>query len=387
MSTDCCAGILTVMILINRENLLHNIEGIKAQLPADKKIVAVVKANAYGAGLQEVVPILEDVVDSFAVDDVDELHAIRFLTEKEVYVLGYVPRAALVRAVDLKGTLAVYDVETLRNIDLAGNIYEQPIPINIKIDAFLGRQGLLPDQLPKFLEVLKEKENVKLNSMYSHFANIEDTNDPSHAKKQMERFDQAIEIVRNAGFDNFSTHISSTAGALVYDAHNETEYTHVRIGLGLLGLWPSNSVREMYKDVLELKPVIKWCTYVAQVKRLPKGHTIGYGLTHTLSRDSVVAVIPQGYSDGYDRKLSGQGEVLIHGRRCPVLGRIAMNMFVVDVTEIDDVKAEDEVVLIGEQGDENITADEIADKIGTINYEVIARLNALLPRMTLMGEL
>ena len=177
------------------------------------------------------------------------------------------------------------------------------------------------------------------------------------------------------------THISSTAGTFVYEK-NFGINSLVRIGLGLYGMWPSLVIsHEQSANGIKLMPVMRWVTHVAQVKTVPKDYPIGYGLTYVTPKETKIAVIPQGYSDGHDRGLSNCGEVLIRGTRCKVLGRVAMNMFVVDVSHLDVVKSEDEVVLLGSQKNEKISAEEIAEKINTINYEVTTRVSSLLPRI------
>ena len=154
----------------------------------------------------------------------------------------------------------------------------------------------------------------------------------------------------------------------------------MRVGIGLYGLYPSSQLQRT-SDGLALQPALQWISHLAQVKELPTGHPVGYGLTYITSRPTTIGVVPQGYSDGYDRGLSNAGQVLIRGTRCSVLGRIAMNMFAVDVSHIPDVKAEEDVVLLGEQLGERITAEEIALKTNTINYEVVARISSLVPRV------
>jgi alanine racemase len=211
--------------------------------------------------------------------------------------------------------------------------------------------------------------------------NIEDTSDFSHAKKQIDAFQGAVADFRANEYPDVKTHLSASSGIMVYETDGG-ESDLVRPGIGLYGMWPSDDLKARFsRDAFELKPILRWVTHVAQVKTLPAGHSIGYGLTYVTKAPTKVAVVPQGYSDGYDRGLSNVGEVLIGGARCRVLGRIAMNMFVVDVSHLESVCREDEVVLLGEQGGERITAEEIAEKLGTINYEVTTRISPLLPRV------
>ena len=228
-----------------------------------------------------------------------------------------------------------------------------------------------------------------MDGIYAHFANIEDTDDFSHAQKQITIIAHAFELFKKHGFNHIKKHISASSGILIYD-QNKGINNLVRLGISLYGMWPDEYLRKKFTvgtppwraDLsLQLKPILRWVSHIAQVKTLPAGHAIGYGLTYITSRPTTVAVIPQGYADGYDRGLSNQGDVLIHGKKCRVLGRVMMNMIVADVSHLDNVKAEDEVILLGCQGDAFISAEEIAGKIGTINYEVTTRLSSLLPRI------
>ena len=155
----------------------------------------------------------------------------------------------------------------------------------------------------------------------------------------------------------------------------------IRIGIGAYGMWPSEHLKVLYKNKITLMPALAWKTKIVQIKTLPKGSTIGYGLTYKTKKETKIAVVPQGYADGYDRGLSNKGEVLIKGTRCKILGMVSMNMFVVDVSHLKNVKQEDEVVILGRQGKEEIPAEELAKKLGTINYEVTTRISSLLPRL------
>ncbi len=186
-------------------------------------------------------------------------------------------------------------------------------------------------------------------------------------------------IAQDFGYDNLATHISATSGLLVHEK-SRGENTIVRIGVGMYGMWPSEYLKKDWQKKCNLKPVLTWKTHVAQVKILPKNSTIGYGLTFKTKQETKIALIPQGYADGYSRSLSNKSDVLIHGRRCRVLGRVSMNMFVVDVTRLPKIKEGDEVVLLGQQGKQNISAEELALISNTINYEVITKISPILPR-------
>jgi len=357
-------------IEISRENLLFNIQQCRSNISKETQIVAVVKANAYGHGVKEVVSVTKDVVDYFQVDDLLELREIRQYTDKPVLVLGFVQKGDLRELVEMNAVLGVYDLETVNELNRVGSEVGRRIKIHVKIDARLGRQGILLKNTRDFFNELRMKDNLEVEAIYSHFSNIEDVNDTEHAKKQFEILMEAKEIAKRLGFINIFHHISATSGFLTDD--NGWGGKIIRFGIGMYGLWPSENLKKRCGDI-EFKPAMRWVTKVAQVKELPEDYPIGYGCTFVTKKPTTIAVIPQGYSDGYDRKFSNNSEVLIKGKRCSVLGRIAMNMFVVDVTGLD-VKREDEVVLLGKQDKEEITADELADGIGTINYEVVTRV-------------
>ncbi len=366
-------------IEISKENLLHNFGVFRSVVNPKTKILSVVKANAYGHGLKQVVSVLDGKTDYFGVNDINELRILRKFSKKPTLVMGYVPVEDLEEAVSLDATLVIYDIERARKLSEIGRKLNKIPKIHIKIDANLGRQGILVNEAETFAGELFKIKNIEVEGIYAHFANVEDTADFTHAQKQIDDYRKAQEIFSANGFRNLKTHISSTAATFVYEKDKGINNI-VRIGVGLYGLWPSKNIEQDFGNKFKLKPVMRWATKVAQVKTVPANFTIGYGITYKTKKPTKIAVIPQGYSDGYDRGFSSIGDVLINGKRCKVLGRIAMNMFMVDVSGID-VKAEDEVVLLGKQENEEISAEEIAEKLGTINYEVISRISPLIPRI------
>lgn len=365
-------------IEISRESLLHNLRQLKTLHPA-AKVGAVIKGNAYGHGQKEVSQILEKEVDLFLLDDLDELRILRQTSQKPAMLLGYVPHEDVHEAIELVAALAFYDVERLPALQNAADRLNTIARVHLKIDAMLGRQGILLNDVPLVIEALKPNPSVKLEGVYAHFGNIEDTTDLSHAQAQIDVFESAVDRLREAGYDNLVRHMSSTSGAMVYEKQAKKNDL-VRLGIGLYGLYPSDALARTFEE-LELKPVMRWTTRLAQIKTLGRGHPIGYGLTYFTSRETRVGIVPQGYSDGYDRGLSNVADVLVRGKRCPVLGRIAMNMFAIDLNGVPDAAPEDEVVLLGSQGDQRISAEEIGQRIGTINYEVVTRVSPLLKRV------
>jgi alanine racemase len=362
---------------LSRANVLHNVAQFRSYLHPGTQIASVVKGNAYGHGMPEMIGILEDAVDWYQVDDLLELRELRRHSQKPTLVLGYVARHELEEAMALGCELAIYDTERLPLLDEIASRLGIESRLHLKIDTYLGRQGILPSGIDGFLKDLGRYSRLRLGGVYSHFANIEDTTDFSHAQLQVETFYDAVEAVR-VQHPGVQTHLSSTSGVLAFEG-DEGHNPIVRIGIGTYGLWPSESLRSQHPNI-DLRPVIRWVTHVAQVKAVPAGSPIGYGLTRRTEKESQVAIVPQGYSDGYDRGYSNNGEVLVRGTRCPILGRIAMNMFAIDVTHLPGLTAEEEVVLLGSQGGETISAEELASRIGTINYEITTRVTPLLPR-------
>jgi alanine racemase len=367
---------------VSKGALVANARTLARAAGKNVKLMAVVKSDAYGHGTAEVVrSLVAAPVDWFGVDSVREAEAVRAAgTKKPVLVLGYTPFSDAARAVRQGISLIVYNKE---NVDALAKVAtkKRPAKIHLKLETGTSRQGILAEELPAFLAHLKRRKNVILEGVSTHYANIEDTTDSTYAFGQLDRFLGMLETVQRAGFAPTLVHSACSAAVLLYP---ETHFGMVRSGIALYGLWPSKetkvSARQKGKS-LTLVPALSWKTVVAQVKDLPEGAQVSYGLTEKLSRQSKVAVLPVGYWDGFDRKLSSVGHVLVRGKRAKVLGRVCMNMCVIDVTDIPGVKTEDEVVLIGAQGREVITAEEVAAHVGTINYEIVTRINPLIPRV------
>lgn len=370
-------------IQIDKAALRHNLARMRTLTPADVHVAAVVKGNAYGHGLEEVVRAVDGHVDLFQVDDVAELAALRKVTATRTMVLGYIPRHSVGEAVALRAELGVWDLERLPLIQRAGDELDTKVKVHVEVDSLLGRLGVMPSQLRVFLEEVSRYPSIEIVGVYSHFANIEDTTDLVHAHDQAALHHEAVDTARAFGWPNVRGHISATSGMMTIEQEGRPNEL-VRLGIGLYGMYPSGALERRYKG-LNLVPAFRWVSHLAQVKTLPARHPVGYGLTFIARREMRVGIVPQGYSDGYDRGLSNIGEVLVRGIRCPVIGRIAMNMFAIDLDAVPEAVPEDEVVLLGEQGNDRVSAEELASRTGTINYEVTTRVSSLLPR-TLIAE-
>lgn len=366
---------------VSRSALVANARGFRKRLGKAVAFMAVVKANAYGHGLRETVAALKREADWFGVDNLDEAAVAKKTGGGQpILALGFTPSWRMKEAARLGVRVTIGSLEQLKAAKAAASA--KPLKIHLKIETGTTRQGLDIRQLPAAADLLRGSKRLELEGLSTHYANIEDTDDHAYAALQLERFTQAAEFLDARGLKPPMRHTACTAAAALFP---DTHFNLARVGIGLYGLWPSEGTRKTAeeKDIaLDLRPALAWKTTVAQVKEVKRGTPVSYGLTETVSRDSRVAVLGVGYWDGFDRGFSSVGEVLIRGRRAKVLGRVCMNMCMVDVTDIPNAKAEDVVTLIGEDRGARVTAEELAAKIGTINYEIVTRINPLTPRIT-----
>ncbi len=367
-------------IELSASNLVHNISTIRAVLAKEVKVAFAIKGNAYGHGQNQIAKIAEPHVDYFMVNSLEELRLLRTISKKPTFLLGYVSEVNISEALSLGCILGIFSVEQFSRVQKYAKKMNIVQEVHIACDALLGREGFLEKELPAVLILAKKSKNVRITGMYAHFANIEDTNNFTHAERQISAYARMREIASEYGYGDIMTHISATSGVLAYESNNSINPL-VRVGIGAYGLWPSDHLEYQNRKKITFKPVLSWKTHVAQVKTLPAGRTIGYGLTYMTHKATKIALVPQGYADGYPRLLSNTGHVLIGGKKCPIRGRVSMNMFVVDVSKLAKVAEGDEVVLLGTQGKAHISAEELGVLSGTINYEAVTRINPLLPRI------
>jgi len=360
---------------ISKKSILSNISAFKLFVGKKVLFCGVVKANAYGHGFKEVSSVLiKSQIDWYAVDSANEAISLRKLgVRKPILVLGYSRLVELNEIIESNISFVVYNLETLKKI-VALNL-KKKAKIHLKIETGLNRQGIEEKSIFKYIEFIKlHSDKFIAEGASMHFADIEDNKNSSFAKLQLKIFNERIKKIKELGINFSFKHAAASAGTILY---SNTHLDMVRIGLSLYGLHPSRETT----DKIKLKPVMTWKALIVQIKNVSKNESVGYGRTWTAKRTTKIAIIPVGYSDGYDRKLSNCGRVIIKGKYAQVLGRICMNMFMVDVTDIPGIKLEDEVVIMGKKDNLEITADEIAKKIDTINYEVVSRINPLLPRV------
>lgn len=368
---------------ISKKALINNIRQFRKLVGDEKILCPCVKANAYGHGIVESSRIfLEAGANWLSVNSVYEAKKLRDAgVDSPIYVLGYIPLESLKEAADMGLRMVVYDEET---IDRLGQLeaYGKPIKVHIKVETGNNRQGVMVKDLVAFANRIKDFGNIEIEGLSTHFANIEDTTDHSYAEIQLARFSEAVRKMEQAGFNVPIRHCANSAATILFP---KTHFEMVRTGISNYGMWPSNETYLSYlqngKNDFELQPALTWKAKIAQIKVVPSGEYIGYGLTYKTGHETKLAIIPVGYYDGYDRGVSNMAYVLIHGKRAPLRGRVCMNIIMVDVTDIPEVQLEDEVVLMGRDGDEMISAEQFAGLAGTINYEVTTRINERIPRV------
>ena len=365
-------------IQIKSSAVAHNLIIFRSLIGPKVKLWAVVKSNAYGHGLLTFSKLINGFgVDGFCVDSLIEGIKLRDNgVKKPILVLG--PTLPGIFSDAKKKNITI----TISNFDALGKYLkskEKP-DFHLKIDTGMHRQGFYVEQLKKVVQQI-QRSNVKgqmfLKGVYTHFASAKDINYPTFTDKQFGEFQKAIQLLEKAGFKNLIKHCAATGATLM---NNKYHLDAVRIGIGLYGLWPSMELEAQLGNKIRLQPALSWHSLVSEVKDLKKGDYVGYDLVERVIQPSKMAVIPIGYWHGFDRRLSGVGEVLVNGRRARVLGKVSMDLIVVDVTGIK-CKFGDRVTLVGRQGKEEITLYEMARKIGTSHYEAITRINPLIERI------
>jgi alanine racemase len=369
---------------ISRDALVHNL-GQFVSLSGDRKILVVVKSNAYGHGIIESSRIaLSAGAAWLGVNSGEEgLLLRRAGITAPVLIMGYVPLALLPEILEADLSLGAVNPETLEGLEKILENSGGRARVHLELETGLNRMGVAGADLPGVLEKVRlSGGRLVVEGVYTHFANIEDTTQHEFAMEQLGRFREMCACVESALPSPILRHTACTAAAILFP---DTYFDLLRIGIGAYGMWPSKetliTALQGQKKLLDLLPVMTWKTRVAQVKSVVPGESVGYGRSYRVTRPSRIAVIPVGYAEGYDRSLSNRGAVLIRGEEAPVVGRICMNMFMVDVTHIPETALEDEVVLLGRQGKRRITAEILAELAGTINYEISSRVNPALPRV------
>ncbi len=344
------------------------------------QIIGTVKADAYGHGAVEVTKeLIKNGVDMFSVAMLDEGINLRNNgIDKSIIILGITPPEYAEEAIKYNLTQTVADYETAVNISKIAEKLKKTAVIHIKIDTGMGRIGFKPNEDSiDIIEKIYNLSNIKIEGIFTHFC-VSDEKDKTFTYIQKERFIKVIDELDKRGINIPIKHTSASAGIVDFD---DLLFNAVRPGIILYGCYPSN---EVIKQNLAIKPVMSVKSRIIFIKTIDEGDSISYGRTYIADSKRTIATIPAGYADGYSRLLSNKGRMLINGKSAPIRGRVCMDQCMVDITGID-AKKWDEAVLIGRQGNEEITADEIAKIIGTINYEVLCMVSKRVPRIYIKG--
>jgi len=361
--------------LIDLGALRWNFRQARKKVGPQVKILSVVKANAYGHGACEIAEVLEDEgSDGFGTATVEEGIELRKrgIQSPVVVLAGVYPNQLEdIERYDL--TSVICESEVLSRLKKIAKKRKGRLNFHLKVDTGMGRVGFLASESASWLPDLRDLKELKLQGVFSHFSKAESVTD-KYTKKQLESFRQVLQQLQANGHQPSFVHLANSAAIITLP---EAYFTMVRPGLMLYGIYPSP---EMVNEI-SLKPVLTWKTSIHQLKRVPKGFSISYGQTFTTQRESMIATLPLGYADGYKRSLSNRGAVLVRGQRAPIIGTICMDLTMVDVTDIRGVSQGDEVVLLGQQKDAAISANEMASWANTISYEILTSISARVPRI------
>lgn len=364
---------------IDLSALRYNYRNILARVGEAVRLMAIVKSDAYGHGLVPVAKALaREGAETFGVAEVEEGVRLRQAgIEGEIIVLLGGRPDSFPATIEFDLQTVVYDLDVLADLAAYAERHGRQVGVHLKIDTGMGRLGIMPDQLDRYLELLAKLAGVRLAGLMSHFPRADDLQDQAQAGEQNRRFAEILAKVRQRCGCS-PAHIANSAAILnVQNSH----YDLVRPGITLYGCYPFPEGRT--SSNLQLKPVMSFKTRVLQIKEVPSGYGISYGHTYITKRPTRLAVLPVGYDDGYLRRLSGRAQVIIAGQKVPILGRICMNACLADITDLDRVSAGDEVVLMGCQGEAEITAEDIAAWSETISYEILCLFGGSNPRVYL----
>jgi len=355
--------------------LRWNLRQARAKVGAQVKILSMVKANAYGHGAPAVARVLaEEGSDGFGVATLEEGVELRQAgIGKPILVVAGTYVEQLDQFFENNLTPVVHDLESLRRLENAVQARGTTMNVHLKIDTGMGRIGFLAAEIDSWLAELKKLRALQIEGVFSHFSTAEDVAG-DFTRAQLVTFSNQVQRLRAEGIAPPLVHLANSAATITFPA---AYFDMVRPGIMLYGIYPSAAMANQ----TELKPVLSWQTRIVQLKKVPAGTSISYGQTFVTERESFIATLPVGYADGYSRLLSNRGAALVRGRRAPVAGRVCMDLTMLDVTAIANVQQGDEVVLLGRQGDAEITADEMAGWANTISYEVLTSIAARVPRI------
>ncbi|MBF8983389.1 alanine racemase [Lutibacter sp. B2] len=371
-----------VWVEINLDHLAYNMRQIRKTVHKDIKVGAVIKADGYGHGAVEIADtLLENGAQWLIVATLSEAVQLRKkYKEVPILILGYTPNEVAEVVIENELSQTVYNLSQAQYYnDIAKKLCKK-VKIHIKIDTGMNRLGFQPnDDSIKTIKKISNLSNVMIEGMFTHFA-AADQLDKSFTQIQYNRFEDVFKSLQREGVSIPIKHVGNSAAIMDLPSMH---LDMVRAGIILYGLYPSNEVN---MESLTLKPVLSVKARITHVKNVDEGVGIGYGLTYSTSKSSKIATLPVGYADGFTRMLSGKGEVLVKGHKVPIVGRICMDQCMINVTVLDEIHSNDEVILIGSDGKNSISADDIAKKLDTINYEIVCMIGRRVPRVYIKDQ-
>ena len=349
---------------IDLNAVLHNINEIKKKIGHSVKIMAIIKANGYGHGAIALGDFLKNEVDYYGVATIEEAMELReYGIKLPILILGYTSPSQYLKLVENNITQTVYTVEMAEEMSKVGSICGQNAKIHIALDTGMTRIGFQVDEKGILeIEEISKCSNLVVEGLFTHFA-CADESDKSYSKLQIDRYDDFVRLLEEKGINIPIKHMCNSAGIMEFDHHH---FHMVRAGIITYGLYPSQDVN---KNAVKLKPALEWKTHVINVKTVDAGYGVSYGITYITENKTKIATLSIGYADGYPRALSSKARVLIHGEYAPIIGRICMDQMMIDVTHIYNVDIEDEVTLVGKDGNNIISIEELSDIAGSFNYE------------------
>ena len=362
---------------ISLEAIGHNIREVKKRLPEGVKLLGVVKANAYGHGAVPVASYLENQVDYFATATIEEAVELRENgISAPILILGYVSPSQYGDLVEYDITQTIDSYAQALALEKEAARQNQKAKAHLAVDTGMTRIGFQvtehdADEAAKIADL----PHIELEGMFTHFS-CADQEDKTYCSMQMEKYDKMTALLAERGVTIPLRHICNSAGIMEFDDHR---FEMVRSGIITYGIYPSEEVK---KERLDLIPALSWKSHVIHVKEVGPGIGVSYGATYVTEKPMTrIATVSAGYADGYPRALSNQGCVLIHGKKAPIIGRICMDQMMVDVTDIPDVQVEDVVTLVGTDGDETITIEEIANPAARFDYEMLCDISSRVTRV------
>ena len=364
-------------VKIDLDAISRNFDAVREK--AGVKVMAVVKADAYGHGAIQVARLLQDKCAFFGVSSMLEAMELRKAGLKTpILILGHTPVNAYPTAIREGIRPTIFHYEDARALSRAAQEAGIAAPFHFAVDTGMSRLGFQPtEESADLCAKIARLPGLVSEGLFSHFATA-DCADLSRARAQAEKFDRFWEMLKERGVSVAIRHMDNSAGLMNFPTH----YEMVRSGIVTYGMYPSG---EVSPELLKLEPALQFLSRVTHVKVLPAGREVSYGGTYVTTRDTRIATVPVGYADGYRRSLSGKFYVLIHGKKAPILGRICMDQLMVDVTDIPETAVNDRVTLVGRDGDEVITMEEIAAAADSFNYEFVCGISRRVPRIYVSG--